>query len=213
MVFAPQEAVPAPGGPLVAVIRNEDYGKSSTIPAEGQKAWTVKEMKNLCRHYGIGDPCDSMWMFEWALKDTDRRLDVLTVDLSSLWVRGFEVKASRADFTSDKKWKDYLPFVNEFWFCAPPGVIDKDELPEDVGLLEPDQLGGWDGKHTRLVARRRAKALQPAFARDTYTERWMTQVLVGFARNLQYREGRLAGWCECGKRFELDHDGRAGGTR
>lgn len=58
-----------------------------------------------------------------------------------------EVKSCRADFTSDKKWEQYLPFCDQFYFCWPHdlGV----ELPPGVGVLVPDGRG-W------------LKALKPA---------------------------------------------------
>src|SRR3990167_9178859 len=203
-------------GSVMAVISNEDYGKVSTCPILEPKVFSVQDMKRLCRYYAIGSPADSIWMFEYDLGN-GRRLDVLTVELPSLWVRGFEVKSSRADFTKDKKWRDYLPFVNEFFFCAPPGVIGKDELPPDVGLLEPEEHQGWKnglrGYEGHLTCRKRPGKLQPVFVRETYTELWMTKLLTGFLRNLQWREERLSGWCECGKKFELDRDGRSGGPK
>ena len=52
-----------------------------------------------------------------------------------------EVKSSKADFESDKKWERYLPFCDEFYFCADDDTckhiresIEK-EHPE-VGYLE-----------------------------------------------------------------------------
>lgn len=50
--------------------------------------------------------------------------------------RGFEVKSSRSDFSSDKKWPSYLPFCNRFSFVTLPGVIKPTELPDEIGLYE-----------------------------------------------------------------------------
>jgi len=50
-------------------------------------------------------------------------------------VTGYEIKVSRSDFLRDSKWRGYMPFCNEFYFVAPPGIIDKDEVPEGVGLM------------------------------------------------------------------------------
>ncbi len=50
-------------------------------------------------------------------------------------VTGYEVKVSRSDFLGDDKWRGYLPYCNEFYFVAPPKVIDLAELPADAGLL------------------------------------------------------------------------------
>lgn len=47
----------------------------------------------------------------------------------------YEIKVSRKDFVSDTKWPGYLAYGNEFYFVAPPGLIDKEELPEEAGLM------------------------------------------------------------------------------
>ncbi len=196
----------------MAVIKNEDYGKSTTLAPEASVVWTAEELKKMCRFHGIAPAEDSLWMFEYDL-GSGRRLDVLTIDLKSLWVRGWEVKTSRRDFVADKKWRDYLPFVNEFSFCAPPGVIDPKEIQKGIGLYEPEKIEGWHDVRWKLACRKKPDRLQPEFASPTYTELWMTKLLVEFVRNLKWRDGRLTGWCECGKKLELDHDGRQGGTR
>uniref|UniRef100_A0A6H1ZRF9 Putative DNA repair protein n=1 Tax=viral metagenome TaxID=1070528 RepID=A0A6H1ZRF9_9ZZZZ len=50
-------------------------------------------------------------------------------------VIAFEIKVNRQDFLRDDKWPDYLPYCNEFYFVAPTGIIDRDEVPGDAGLL------------------------------------------------------------------------------
>ncbi len=51
-------------------------------------------------------------------------------------ISGYEIKVARSDFVRDDKWRGYLPLVNEFYFVAPRGVVDKDELAPEAGLLE-----------------------------------------------------------------------------
>lgn len=53
---------------------------------------------------------------------------------------GYEVKVARNDFTRDNKWHLYLQYCNEFYFVCPKGLIAKDELPDNVGLIwyDPD---------------------------------------------------------------------------
>lgn len=53
---------------------------------------------------------------------------------------GYEIKVSRNDFLQDNKWHLYLQYCNEFFFVVPKGLIKKDELPENVGLIyyDPD---------------------------------------------------------------------------
>lgn len=47
----------------------------------------------------------------------------------------FEIKVTRQDFLHDHKWRGYLPYCSEFYFVAPPGIIQPDELPPEAGLL------------------------------------------------------------------------------
>lgn len=47
---------------------------------------------------------------------------------------GYEVKVSRSDFLQDKKWQNYLPVCNLFYFVSPPDVIHKEDLPPGIGL-------------------------------------------------------------------------------
>lgn len=55
-------------------------------------------------------------------------------------VRGYEVKASRADFLKDikdpVKQKALRCFANFFYYVAPEGIIKKEELPSWAGLIE-----------------------------------------------------------------------------
>ena len=48
---------------------------------------------------------------------------------------GCEIKVARSDFLSDNKWQNYLPYCTEFYFVAPPGIIDPGEVPEAAGLM------------------------------------------------------------------------------
>ena len=53
---------------------------------------------------------------------------------------GYEIKVSRNDFLQDNKWHLYLQYCNEFFFVVPKGLVRKDELPDNVGLIyyDPD---------------------------------------------------------------------------
>lgn len=53
-------------------------------------------------------------------------------------VTGYEIKVSRSDFLNDNKWHLYLKYCNVFYFVCPSGMIKKEELPENVGLLYYD---------------------------------------------------------------------------
>ena len=47
----------------------------------------------------------------------------------------YEVKVSRSDFINDTKWPGYLKYCNKLYFVTPPSIIEKDEVPPDVGLM------------------------------------------------------------------------------
>lgn len=67
---------------------------------------------------------------------TGRRADVLGIN-SAGEVMIVEIKTSEADFRSDQKWLEYLPFCDTFFFAVPesfPQVI----LPGDTGLIVAD---------------------------------------------------------------------------
>lgn len=49
---------------------------------------------------------------------------------------GYEIKVSRADFLNDQKYPHYMKTCTLFSFVAPKGVIQKNELPSDAGLIE-----------------------------------------------------------------------------
>lgn len=48
---------------------------------------------------------------------------------------GYEIKVSRSDFIRDTKWPAYLNMCHEFYFVCPKGMIQPEELPDEVGLL------------------------------------------------------------------------------
>ena len=64
------------------------------------------------------------------------RLD--TVVFKPSWknpiVFGYEIKTTYRDFKQDKKWKNYLKYVNKFAFICPENLIVKEEIPDDIGL-------------------------------------------------------------------------------
>lgn len=47
----------------------------------------------------------------------------------------YEIKVARSDFIQDDKWPGYLPLCNLLYFVAPPGIIEKNEVPEGCGLI------------------------------------------------------------------------------
>lgn len=75
---------------------------------------------------------------EFTLKG-GRRADVIALDGAGE-IAIVEVKSSRADFTSDGKWGDYLAFCDRFYFAV-PADFPRELLPEDRGLIVADAYG------------------------------------------------------------------------
>lgn len=77
-----------------------------------------------------------------------------------------EVKSGLEDFRTDRKWGEYLPFCDAFYFAVAP-EFPRSILPEGPGLIVADGFGGavlQDAPETPLAPARR-KALTLAFAR------------------------------------------------
>jgi hypothetical protein len=86
-----------------------------------------------------------------SMTGTHRRMDAWAMARS--WSHpcfyGYEIKHDRGDFIRDKKWHDYLPLCNEFYFVTHKiGIIDPKELPDEVGLLIAASTG------TRLITKK-----------------------------------------------------------
>lgn len=66
------------------------------------------------------------------------RADVMALSMNG-YINIVEVKSSVADFTSDKKWHNYLPYANQFYFAMDAAVyrklLAKDRIPADVGII------------------------------------------------------------------------------
>jgi hypothetical protein len=81
------------------------------------------------------------------------RMDAWTMKRS--WTNplsiAYEIKVSRQDFLNDHKWHNYLNYCNEFYFVCPSGLIDKSELPDEVGLIYIAKTG------TRLFKKKPAQ--------------------------------------------------------
>jgi hypothetical protein len=91
-------------------------------------------------------------------------------DIMALGPRGqiaiVEVKSGLEDFLADRKWGDYLPFCDAFYFAVAP-EFPQDILPPEPGLIVADAFDGAvvrEAPATPLAGARR-KALTLAFAR------------------------------------------------
>ncbi len=52
-----------------------------------------------------------------------------------------EIKSTVEDFRGDRKWREYLPFCERFYFAVPEG-FPLDILPEECGVIVADRFGG-----------------------------------------------------------------------
>lgn len=48
---------------------------------------------------------------------------------------GYEIKVSRSDFLKDNKYSLYLPYFHEFYFVTPAGLVQRQEIENDIGLI------------------------------------------------------------------------------
>ena len=68
-----------------------------------------------------------------------RRADLMGVThKGELWI--IEIKSGLADFQADKKWPDYLPYCDRFFFAVAPD-FPVEKLPEDIGYIFADGYG------------------------------------------------------------------------
>ena len=91
-------------------------------------------------------------------------------DIMALGPRGqiavAEVKSGLDDFRTDRKWGEYLPYCDAFFFAVAP-EFPRDILPEEPGLIVADAFDGAVLREAPLapLAGARRKALTLAFAR------------------------------------------------
>jgi len=74
-------------------------------------------------------------LLEFSLK-TGRRADVMALDRQGAFTI-VEIKSSRADFQSDRKWPEYLDYCDRFFFAVGPG-FPVEVLPDACGLIVAD---------------------------------------------------------------------------
>ena len=91
-------------------------------------------------------------------------------DLMAIGPRGqiaiAEVKSGPQDFFADKKWAEYAPYCDAFYFAV-DADFPRDVLPEGPGLIVADGFGGAVLVEPPMVplASSRRRALTLAFAR------------------------------------------------
>ena len=91
-------------------------------------------------------------------------------DVMALGPRGqiaiCEVKAGLEDFRADRKWHEYAPYCDTFYFAVAP-EFPRDILPDEPGLIVADGFGGAIVRPSpeEALAPARRKALTLSFAR------------------------------------------------
>lgn len=82
---------------------------------------------------------------EFGVKD-NRRLDIIALNTKGHLI-GIEVKSCIADFKTDKKWRDYLPFVNQLYFIFDEATwnkhskVLKESIGKDAGIMITHTVG------------------------------------------------------------------------
>lgn len=121
-----------------------------------------------------------------------RILDAVAIKPSwtSPCITGYEIKVERSDFLRDDKWREYLPYTNEFYFAAPKGVIDESELPDEIGLL----IFNPNTKGFRTVKKAAWRDMEKATAFDLlyFCLMWRGQEHKGYT-NIERIEQYIAG--------------------
>lgn len=81
-------------------------------------------------------------IYGWSDYNPEQRIDAFALDIwpSHHWRRiAYEVKVSRSDFLHEianpQKRQTAMMLANEFYFAVPAGLVEKDEIPEDCGLV------------------------------------------------------------------------------
>ena len=82
-------------------------------------------------------------------------------DIMALGPRGeiaiAEVKSGLEDFRTDRKWGEYLPYCDAFYFAVAP-EFPREILPETPGLIVADGFGGAVLREAPVAAGRRRGA-------------------------------------------------------
>ncbi|PHQ88779.1 MAG: hypothetical protein COB42_08220 [Sulfurimonas sp.] len=105
-------------------MKTADCIKSSIIKRRGIKGHIAVDE--------IGLPLESDWTKKYYADvyeiTTDKKVII------------YEVKSSKQDYRSDKKWQNYLNYCDLFYFVAPLNVIEiiRAEVPSHVGLYSYD---------------------------------------------------------------------------
>ena len=104
-------------------------------------------------------------LYEFKLTN-GRRVDLIGLSDAAEFVI-VEIKSSVEDFRSDRKWHEYLPFCERFYFAVSERFPDR-LLPGDCGVIVADAYGGAVRRQATPVpinaSRKRRQVLRFALA-------------------------------------------------
>lgn len=157
------------------------------------------------------------WSIVFELASPDgRRADAIAVNTfpsRNFKIIGFEFKASRSDWLSEKnegaKADYFVTLCDEWYIVAWPGVVKEEELPEGWGLLElkPNSEQLWTEVESNLTEYQQGepdRAFWGRFVQKTVgSESNYTQQDIKEARKRGYEEG-----VEYGKEYGSDVEDR-----
>ena len=112
-------------------------------------------------YFGQGDGV----LREFKLKNR-RRVDLVTINDKG-WIIIIEIKSSPKDFLSDKKWREYIDWADQFYFGVahnfPIGILPKEHgiiITDgfDVYQAQPSPVQKLNGSRRNNLIRKMAKA-------------------------------------------------------
>ena len=110
--------------------------RAPAIPVPGRDSAEARLRRGVARLLtGLGYAV----LYEFRLTN-GRRVDVIGLNDETEFVI-VEIKSSVADFRGDRKWREYLPFCERFYFAVPERFPDA-LLPGDCGVIVADAWGG-----------------------------------------------------------------------
>jgi len=83
----------------------------------------------------------------------DGRIDAVVIDTNLREIKGFEIKVSRRDFLSDRKWTYYSRYCTSLAVVCPEGLIQPEEIESPFGLY-------WVDSDLNMKSKKRVKRVQ-----------------------------------------------------
>ena len=161
---------------------------------------TAKTIKRVLQEYYC-EPQPGKYVFlEEVLVGGGNIADGIAIGCNGKYLKlGFEVKISRSDFLKEmkqpRKRQSTVAMTNQFYFVTPDRMLNKDEIPEETGLLEIQEHDGTGSRRNiegyKVVLKKKApctRATEPRGMWETLLRRaW------GQARH-RYMTSEVAYW-------------------